>query len=155
MISKIPYCLVVGGVFWTIVFSLGISSYMGIQFIKYKPKSVLGFFSCAFVVSVLLTVLGTGLGWMMGQSPWLETRDMISQLIDPYPIFDTPHITREGARSPDITKEDADAFMAHLHSLPSNQSNLSNLSNRKMQPAKVSFRSLENKTPYSDVVSVH
>ncbi len=159
MLSKIPYYCVLGGVFWTIVLSLGIASYSCAKSLKERSNTLIGFFSCMFLGSVLLVVFGTGLGWMIGQSPWLETRDVAAQLIEPYPLFTSTSHGRptrmfqlqKGARSPDITKEDADAVMAHLKSVRP----LSLFpASRKTPLLSTSFQIVESKSPYSGVVSV-
>lgn len=156
MLFRIPYYCVLGGVFWTIVLSLCIATNTCVKSLKERSNTLVGFLSCMFLGCAILVALGTGLGWMFGQSPWLETRDVAAQLLDPYPVFgqEDNFKTREGGQSPDITKEDAEAFMAHLKSVPPLPPPCFFQPSRRKPPLTTSSPSVESKSPYAGVVSV-
>lgn len=157
MTTWIPLSLIIGGTCWSVILGVGIVAYSLIQNLKHKRHDKFAIATYMFLTAVIFIVLGTILGCVLKSNPWVDVRAILSQTIDPYIPFGTQHgdlsirdifQPREGVGSPDMTKEDWDAFMAHLKSVPP-------LPPHHTTPTlQGSFRVRGSKTPYLGIVSV-
>ena len=176
MLFNLPLFCVLGGVFWTIVLSFGLSAYSCSKALKRQPvgySNAFQFFTFIWLGSVLLIVIGTVLGKLLGVHTWNHIIDMIGQLLKPNtldcPTFGTQHgdlsmkviqdIFQPRSGSP-MTKKDCDAFISHLKDVPSKPIGQGGLygptgptvpfssSRRGMQTRSSSFPPLTGRTPW-------
>jgi hypothetical protein len=126
MLYKLPFYCILGGVFWTIVLSLGLSAYSCSKALKHQPvgySNIFQFFTFMWLGSVLLIVIGTVLGKLLGTQPWNEFQAVLDYFVhancdgalySPFVNYAFRPTLPDSSNSSNMTKKDCDAFIAHL-----------------------------------------